>query len=318
MLKFISFLALTAIFSCHNSERIKRFQDQQMIKIAVIPMGSSHNYWTQCREGALQAGKELDVEIIWQGPQKEDDAQMQVNVFNSIIQNGIDGIVLAPIDGKIILPSLEMAQKKQIPVICIDSEMEESYNQGFVGTENFEAGRLCGTKMAELLKAKGKVAIFQLKKKVKSTAERETGFLAALKGFPEIKVSKTRFYAGPTAEMAKNEALQLLQNQPDINGIFTVNENTTVGMMLALRELKWTGKKHFVGFDSNPKVVEALKSGEIEAIAVQNPYQMGYIGVKNAFAATKGEGYSKKVDTKISLINRDSLISKQIQTKEKQ
>jgi ribose transport system substrate-binding protein len=171
--------------------------------------------------------------------------------------------------------------------------------------------------MVELLKEKGKVAIFQLRKNVRSTSERETGFLAALKGFPKIEVSQTRFYAGPTAEMAKTEALQLLKNQPDVSGIFTVNENTTVGMMQALQDLKWAGKKHFIGFDSNPKVVDGLRSGEIEAIAVQNPYQMGYIGVKNAYAAIKSEGYSKKVDTKISLFTRDSLISKQIHTEEK-
>jgi len=314
MPKQVYLLALVAILSCDNSERIKRFQDQQLIKIAVIPMGSSHSYWARCREGALKAGKELDVEIIWQGPQKEDDANMQINVFNSMIQNGIDGIVLAPIDGKVMLPSLEMAQKRQVPVICIDSEMEESFVQGFVGTENFKAGVLCGTKMVELLKEKGKVAVFQLKKKVRSTTERENGFLAALKSYPNIEIIETHIFAGPTAEMAKSEAIQLLKNHADVSGIFTINENTTVGMMQALRQLKWEGKKHFIGFDSNPKVVDALRTGEIEAIAVQNPFQMGYMGVKNAYAAIKSEGYSKKIDTKISLINKDSLVSNKIRT----
>jgi len=313
MYKLLNIGILVLLLSCKDSDRIKRFQDQQLIKIAVIPMGSSHTYWTKCRDGALKAGKELDVEIVWQGPQIEDDALMQINVFNTIIQNGIDAIVLAPIDGKIMKPSMELAQKRQIPVISIDSETEDSFDQGFVGTENFNAGKLCGEKMVKLLNEKGKVVVFQLRKSVPSTRNRENGFLDVIENFPGIQVLKTDFFAGPTSEIAEIEAVKLLNLNPDLDGIFTVNESSTVGMMLALRKLNLNGKKHFIGFDNNPKVVDALRLRELDALAIQNPYLMGYIGVKNAYAAIKGEAYKKKVDTKISLINQDSLVLNKVQ-----
>jgi ribose transport system substrate-binding protein len=303
------FLFGTAVlfFSCGNSERLARFQALQIKKIAVIPMGANHSYWKSCKEGALKAGKELDLEILWQGPQKEDDAALQAQVMNSFIQEGVDAIIIAPIDGKSLLSSVSLAQTKGIPVVVIDSKLEEAQTQSFVGTNNEKAGEKCADEMLSRLGGKGKVFIFQLQRKVVSTRERETGFRNRIKREPEIEILEENIFAGPSQEAAKNSALFLLRKHPDLSGVFTVNESSSLAMDKALKELGLHQKIAMVGFDSHPKVVQALKSGEVEALAVQNPFEMGYLGVKNAFAALEHNSYSKNVDTEVVLLTKENI-----------
>ena len=111
-------------------------QDETAIQIAVIPKGTTHQFWKSIHAGANKAGSEQDVEIIWQGPQKEDDRQLQIQVVQNFISRGIDAIVLAPLDARSLVSPVEAAVKRGIPVIIIDSGLESEAHTSFVATDN--------------------------------------------------------------------------------------------------------------------------------------------------------------------------------------
>ena len=145
-----------------------------------------------------------------------------------------------------------------------------------------------------------------------STTNRENGFLDAIKKFPNIQVVSDNQYAGATAESAFQKSENMLaplraaDGALNIDGIFCPNESSTYGMLQALQSSKQAGKVKFIGFDSSPKLVDALKAGEIDALVVQNPMKMGYIGVRTVLEAQRGSA-EKEVDTESTLVTKANM-----------
>lgn len=302
------------IVSCNGREGAAENNENRRLKIAVIPKGSTHVFWRSVHAGAAKAAHEEDIEIIWQGPQKEDDRQMQIQVVQNFVSRGVDGILLAPLDDRSLVPPVKAALKRDIPVVIFDSDLQSNEYASFVATNNLEGGRLCAKRLAEVMGGKGKVILLRYAEGSASTAEREAGFLEGINEFgPNIELISTNQYAGATMERAFQVSQNLLNRFGEVEGIFCANETSTQGMLRALQTSGKAGKVKFVGFDSNEVLINAIQNGEIHGLAVQDPFNMGYLGVKTTAAFIRGEDYDKRIDTGVTMVIPENMNEPEVQ-----
>ena len=312
----INHLSLIILFLAGTSLSCRTDNETDKLQIAVVPKGTTHEFWKSIHAGALKAGSESDAEIIWMGPQREDDRQLQIQVVQNFISRGVDAIVLAPLDDISLARPVEEAVRRNIPVVIIDSDLKSDAYSSFVATNNFDGGRLGARRLAEILDGKGRVIMLRLQEGAASTTARENGFLSEITEIaPDIEILTTNQYAGATMEKALQVSQNLLNRFPDVDGIYTPNESSTQGMLRALQTAGRAGTVRFVGFDNNETLLQGLRSGEIHGLTLQDPFDMGYTGVKTAVAILKGEAYQPKVDTRMMMItpeNMDSAVAQEL------
>jgi ribose transport system substrate-binding protein len=280
------------------------------LTIAVIPKGTTHQYWKSVEAGARKAGAEFNADIIFKGPVKESDRAQQISIVEQFVSQGASAIVLAPLDEVALVKPVKSAAGKKIPVVIIDSALRGKAGTDFaslVATDNRQGGVLGGEQLARLLGGKGKVVLLRYQEGSASTDDREEGFLSVMKKNPGITVISDNRYTGATAGEAKDAALNMIDKLKEADGIFAPNESSALGMLLALRQAGLAGKVKFVGFDASPPLLEGLNKGEINALVAQNPTKMGYEGVKTAVAAIKGEKVLPLVDTGVTVITKENV-----------
>jgi len=281
------------------------------LRIAVIPKGTTHEFWKAVHAGAARAARELDgVEIVYRGPEREDNREQQVALVQNFISSGVNAIVLAPLDVQALLQPVRMAGRAGIPVVVIDSGLAGEVGTDYVSyiaTDNLEGGRMAGQQMASLLGGAGRVLLLRHQEGSESTMNRERGFTEALAQHPGIELVDPKRYSGATSATAQAAAESLLVTHGDVDGVFCANESSTFGMLLALRGRGLAGSIRFIGFDASVPLVEALRVGELHGLVLQNPMSMGYLGVTTAVAHLRGEPIERLVDTGVTLVTRDNM-----------
>ena len=311
MRKLLCGLALLAfVVSCSKPKT-------DALQIAVIPKGTTHEFWKSIHAGAEKAAQELkasgiNVQIIWKGPLKEDDREQQIQVVENFIGQRVNGIVLAPLDKRGLVAPVESAVRGKIPVVVIDSGLESQAPSSTISTDNREGGRIAARELGKLLGGKGNAILLRLQVGSASTEAREEGFLEVMaKDFPAIKLLSTDQHAGATRDTAKAVSENLLNRfGKQVNGIFCVNESGTAGMMQALRDAGLAGGKvKFVGFDSGETLNAGLLAGDIQGLVVQNPMKMGYLGVKKMVAVIRGEKVEPVIDTGVGFVTKENFNS---------
>ncbi len=286
--------------------------------IAVIPKGTTHEFWKSVHAGAEKAAQELGVKIIWKGPLREDDREDQIKVVENFINMHVKGIVLAPLDDAALVPVVTDAVNARIPVVAFDSGIKTDDIVSFVATDNTRGGKLAADHLAKLLGGKGKVIMLRYAEGSASTADRERGFLEAMAAHPDIEVVSHNQYGGVTTESAFKVSENLLTSHKGpggltVQGIFCPNESTAFAMLRALEDNGFAGKVRFIGFDSSPKMVAAMAKGHMDATVVQDPIKMGYLGVKAMVDHLQGKPVDKRIDTGATLIARDAMTSPEAQ-----
>ncbi len=289
------------------------------LQIAVIPKGTSHEYWKSIHAGALKAAQELSakgtpVSIIWKGPEKEDDRNGQISIVENFITQKVSGMVLAPLDKDALTKSVSDAAGHKIPVVIIDSALTGSDYTSFCATDNEKGGELGGDRLAKLLNGKGRVLLLPYAQGSASTEAREAGFIAAMKRNPGITVLSSNQYGGPTTEKAQQVSQNLLiRYGSQVDGVFASNETNTRGMRNALKDKGLLGKVKFVGFDASPDLVDTLKAGDMQGLVVQNPFKMGELGVTTLVDAIQGKKVEKSVDTGVALVTPETITDPKLQ-----
>lgn len=279
--------------------------------IAMIPKGTTHEFWKSVHAGAVKASKEEKVDVIWKGPLKEDDLKGQIDVVESFTSQKVSGITVAPLSDKALVNSVTQATAAKVPVLVFDSDLASDQQVSFVATDNLAAGKIAGENMVKLLGGKGKVIVLRYQEGSASTAKREQGFIDAIKQEKGIEIVSDNRYAGATTESAFAASENLLGAQKAaagaIQGIFTPNESSTFGMLLALRKANLAGKIKFVGFDGSEKLLAGLKDGHIDGLLLQNPFRMGYLSIKTMAKHLRGEPIEKRVDTGAVFITKANM-----------
>lgn len=283
------------------------------LQIAVIPKGTSHEYWKSIHAGAMKAQQDLakkgtNINVIWKGTESEGDRNGQVNIIETFITQHVAGMVLAPLDNQALVTPVQDAVNHKIPVVIIDSSLNGTAYSSFCATDNEKGGELAGDDMGKLLNGKGHVIVLAYAQGSASTEAREKGFLTAIKKYPGITVLSSNQYGGPTTDTAYKTSQNLLARYgTQTDGVFASNETNTRGMRLALKDANLLKKVKYVGFDAAPDLVTALKAGEIQGLVVQNPFKMGELGVTTLVDAIQGKTVPKTVDTGVALVTSDNL-----------
>lgn len=321
MRKTILLLVVVALVTAIACQSNGPSGGKKKLTIAVIPKGTTHEFWKSIHAGSNKAASELtaqgtEVEVIWKGPLREDDREQQIQVVEGFTTQGVSGVVLAPLDDRALVRPVEEAKRASVPTVIIDSGLQTESIVSFVATDNRKGGTYAADRMGELLGGKGKVLVLRYAEGSASTTEREEGFLTQIKQkFPNIELVSTDQYAGATRDTAKRASENLLNRfGDDVQGIFTPNESSTAGMLLALQDIGKAGKISFVGFDSSQVFIDAINAGQLHGIVVQNPFNMGYLGVKTMVDHILGKPVEKKIDTGVMLVTKDNLNSPEVQT----
>lgn len=283
------------------------------IVIAVIPKGTTHEYWKTVHAGVVKAERELTaagtpVKAVWKGPLKEDDRTSQIDTVQNFVAQGVHGIVLMPLDRTALVAPVELALSQKIPVVIADSALESDKPASYIATNNKEGGRIGGKRLGELLGGKGNVILLRYMEGSASTEEREAGFLEAIATFPDIKLISSDVRAGATHETALAASQNLITRFKDeVNGVFCPCEPVTTAITQALTEQGINKKVKVVGFDNTQRLVDWMKSGDIHGLVLQDPLNMGYLSLKAAVAAAQGKPVEKRNDMAPKLVTPDNM-----------
>jgi ribose transport system substrate-binding protein len=301
-----------AAAACGGAGARKKASEDKVV-IAVIPKGTSHSFWKSIHAGAVKAARELGVEVLWQGPAREDDREAQVAEVESFVSRGVSGIVLAPTDDKALRIPVSESMRAGIPVVIIDSGLASDDYVSFVATDNYKGGRMAGERMVASLGGKGRVILLRYMEGSASTMERERGFLDVMGENPKVEVVSSNQYAGATAETAYQASENLLarfkseNGSVGVEGIYCPNESSSFGMLRALQDTGLAGKLTLIGFDASEQMVRALEQGQFDSLVVQDPVKMAYLGVKTMVSHLRGETVERRIDTGVTLVTRENM-----------
>lgn len=282
-------------------------------RIGVVPKAVAHVFWQSVHAGAVAAARESDVEIDWKGPPQETDFSRQIEIVDSMINARVDGIVLAPTEATSLVSVVERAAAQGIPLTIFDSGINTEQYVSYVSTNNYEAGVMGARKLGEILGGKGKIAMVKMVPGSSSTMERERGFEETLaKEFPEVlKVAEQYCMSDRARALTVTE--NMLTANPGLDALFASAEPATVGAAQALKARSLAGKVKFVGFDSSDTIEEDLKAGVIDALVVQDPFNIGYTAVKTILAKLSGETPPKRIDSPARVVTAADLTDPEIE-----
>ncbi|MGH9661761.1 MAG: substrate-binding domain-containing protein [Bryobacteraceae bacterium] len=297
-------VALAFLAGCQGSKRKV---------IAVVPKATSHLFWLTVQAGSMAAGRELDVEVVWNGPPSETDYSRQIQIIDSLIARRVDGLAVAATDRTALVAPVERAVKAGIPVTVFDSGLDSESYLTFVATNNYEAGQMGARKLAELIGRKGKVAVVMHAPGSASTMDRERGFDEIMaKEFPAIQIVARQFGMSDRSK-ARAAAENMLAANPDLDGMFASSEPSSVGASLAIKARDLAGRIKLVTFDSSEGMVEDLKGGAIHAMLVQDPYRIGYEAVKTLVDHLAGRKPPKRMDLSAQVLTLADLNRPEVQ-----
>ncbi|MFE5321252.1 substrate-binding domain-containing protein [Paenibacillus sp. NPDC056579] len=264
------------------------------------------DYWKTVKMGAEAAAKEFSVNLKVAAPEYEGDAEGQIQLIEQAVRDGMDALVLAANDYAGLGKTVDDVAARRIPVISIDSEVASTRVRSFIGINNFEAGQKAGNKLIELTGEQGRIAIMGLGAVVKNAEQREQGLRDAISKHPGVHVLRTE-YCSADLKRCGELTNKLLQENAEIDGIVALDAVASIGVAAAAERMGLSGKVKIVTFDSTPEDIEFLQEGVIQATIIQNPFSMGYLGVKHAVDAMNGKKVPEFVDTGTKVIDQENM-----------
>ena len=276
------------------------------LRIAVVPKGTTQEFWLTVKAGADQAGREAGARIIWNGPAKETDVAGQVAIIEDLTTQKVDAIVMAACDADGLIAPVRNAIDAGIPVVTIDSGIASDDAASFVATDNIDGARKAADALAKLIGGRGKVALIPFVKGAATSNMREQGFKDGIGGYPGMKLVAVQ-YSQSDVDTGMKVTEDILTAHPDLAGIFAANEAGAVGCARALEQRGAAGKVKLVAFDAAPAEIDALRRGTIQALVVQNPFQMGYRGVKAALDVIAGREVENRIDTGVTVATKGNM-----------
>jgi ribose transport system substrate-binding protein len=262
--------------------------------LAWIPKATNSTFWLAVKRGAEKAGEELGYEILYVGVQEQTNIAGQVNLVNDMVVRKVDGILIAATDAKALAPAVEKAIESGVPVITLDSGVDSDAPYAYIATDNVGAAKIAAETLAKLIDGKGKVGDIGITAGSQTGREREDGFLEGMKAFPDIEVLPVQ-YSGCDPAKSLNVATDMFTGNQDIAGYFGACDGGGTGAGQLVKQKGLKGQVHVVSFDTSPEELQLFKDGYIDALIVQDPFQMGYRGVHAMDKVLKGEKVEPRV-----------------------
>jgi len=298
LLVFAGLAALVLLGGCQRKGKVV---------IGVVPKSVNTIFWITVQAGAMAAGKDLDVEIEWNGPAVEAEFSRQIQILDSMITRRVDGIALAVGDRKALVQTVERAAAAGVPLVVFDSGVDTDKYVTYIATDNYAGGQMAAHTLAKLVGGRGAVAMMRNSPGSYSTMDRERGFLDVLgKEYPGMRVVAEQF---GVADRAKSMTAMenILSAHPNLDGLFASAEPCSVGAALALKSRGLGGKVKFVAFDSSDAMIEDLKGGVMHAMVVQDPFRMGYEAVTTVVEKLRGKTPPRQIDLPATVVDLSNL-----------
>ncbi len=288
----------------------------QDVTIPIIVKDTTSFYWQIVLAGARAAGKDLGVNVPELGAQSESDINGQISILENAVAGKPAAVVISPTEFKALGKPIDEAAKS-VPIIGIDSSADSKAFTSFLTTDNVQGGRIAADGLAAAIKEvtgkeEGEIAVITSLPGVGSLDQRHDGFMEQIKAkYPGLTVVADK-YADGQATTGLNMMTDLITANPNLVGVFASNLIMAQGVGQAIAENKLGDKIKVIGFDSDEKTVGFLKEGVLAGLVVQDPYRMGYDGVKTALAVSKGEKVETFVDTGANLVTKANMAEPKI------
>ena len=298
-------LALTCLSACGGEQ-----ESGQRHKVVLVAKSTQTEFWLSVFAGAQAAAAEYNVELTTMGPETEEDYATQNRMVADAVESGAQALVFSSIDYENTAAAVDAAGKAGVKIVSIDSGVDSDQVSTYIGTDNYAAGRMAAQAALEGVEGELVVGLVNYDEGTANGQERERGVREALaeSGRARVAASVTTLVE---AGRAQTDTADLLRNNPEINAVIAFNEPTSVGAARAVAELGLSDEVFLVGFDSNVATIDGLQEGSVDALIVQNPYAMGYLGVESAYQLLSGQGAGLEptVDTATQIVNRGNLFS---------
>jgi ribose transport system substrate-binding protein len=276
------------------------------IKIAVITMDYQDEHWLKLVGGAQDKAKELgNVEVNWMAPQMgKRDVSSQYQLIEDAVTKRYSAILLAPLDADALVPAIEKAYDAGVKIVLVDSGANTTKRQTLIGTDNAAAARLAADELAKVINSTGKIAVINAQPGAGTTMTRENEFKAQIASkYPNITIVGTQYSDGDPVK-ALNQATDFMTANPDLVGIYACNEGSTVGAGQGIEQAGKAGRVHLIGGDGTANTLGRVQRGVLDASMVQNPRQMGVLGVQYAVDLINGKSIPADADSGVIVANK--------------
>ena len=272
-----------------------------------IITGGEENFWKTFNRGTAAAAADLGYDI--KRPSVNPDTNyLQSKSVQDMEMSKVKAIIVSPLDGRTLVRPLKDAEAKGIKIVLVESKLKFSAYLSFLSVDNYNAGKLCAKKMAQILGGKGRVVVIPFSPDNDSTLQREKGFVEELKeSAPEIKVYPLNQYGGPNYQQATYITASVLTQYSFADGFFCSEELTTHCMLNALSSRKIATNKKLVGYGINEALLTGLKNGKVDALAISDPYELGYECIRLIDMSFKGETIKNRIEFPVFIVDKSNL-----------
>lgn len=281
--------------------------------VALISKSTESAFWKSVFAGASAAATEYNLQLSFDGPLREEDYETQNKMIEEAVEKGAEVIVFSAVDYNANSEAINKAAKSGVKIVVIDSDVNSDQVSCRIGTDNFAAGKMAGEAALETKEEELYIGIVNYGVNTANGQQREQGFRERAGADERVKEMHT-INVLSTTEDARQGTTDMLAEHPEINVIVTFNEWTSLGVGWAIRDLDLADATQVVAFDSNVVSVGMLETGEVDALIVQNPYAMGYLGIENAYHLMNGMPVTGEVvDTATTCVTRENMFEPECQ-----
>ncbi|WP_035702781.1 ABC transporter substrate-binding protein, partial [Glycomyces tenuis] len=284
------------------------------LELAVVPKAVGHEFWNTVRAGAECAAERAgDVTVEWDGVAAETEVEGQVNLIQNFVTRDVDGIVYAATDSAALAPATQGALDAGIPVAMIDSGTDPQPEEvPLYATDNRAGAVEAADLLAEALgEGDHDVALIEFQPGSQTNTERVEGFTEGLSQYENLNLVGQQPSHSDVNE-ARRVTEDILTANPDLAGIFAANEPSVLGAVQAVEAAGRAGEVVIIGWDAAPDEIAALREGQISALVVQNPFNMGYLGVANMVEHLREGTPMASADTGVTFVTPENIDSEEV------
>ena len=311
LVTLITGLAVLALLSCQRGNSPSASKPT----VGLVLKTLNNPFFIEMQKGAEKAAQKFGARLLVQAAERELDVEKQMQIIENLIQSNVSALCVTPSGSKEIVPAIVKANRAAIPVLIVDTRVDSQTLQeaggkvsAFIGSDNFEGGRLAGEYLARRLGEKGKVSILEGIPGHETGDSRLKGFRHALANYPEVQIVSSQT-ANWERDQGYNVFQNILQSHADVQALFACSDLMALGAIEAIAAAGKTGKITVVGFDALPEAREAVQKGMMEATIAQSPMEMGAIAVESACRLLKHEAIAQNVSVNIQLVTRENASS---------
>ncbi len=300
MKKILFLFLITALFANCNHQKAE-------FRITIVTKAMDSEFWQKIKQGAVETAKDYpNVELNVLAPLREINIDQQVNILEDQILKNVSAIAVAPCGVSEILPALDKANEKGIPVITVDTDIDWPHKKSYVGTDNKLGGELAGEFLAKKLNGKGNIALIRGIPGIQTHEDRVAGFMQVIKEYPDLKLVASQ-PANSERDLALTVMENILTSNPNLDGVFMTSDQMALGALEAIAARNSLDKIVSVGFDAGHEAVMAVKEKKLTAVVAQSPYNMGKMAFLTALKIAQKQPVDPRIDTGTELITIDNV-----------